>query len=74
MVVLGADITASVGLDGFKRRFPERFFSFGIAEQNITAVAAGLALAGKLPVFSPMAFLPHYVADQPTNFNMLQQR
>ena len=65
VVVLGADITASVGLDGFKRRFPERFFSFGIAEQNITAVAAGLALAGKLPVFSSYGvFAALRAADQ----------
>lgn len=52
MVGLGADITASVGMDQFARRFPERFFSLGIAEQNCIGVAAGLALEGLLPVFS----------------------
>lgn len=55
LVVLGADITASVGLDLFKERFPERFLSLGIAEQNCMAVAAGLAMAGKIPVFSTYA-------------------
>ncbi len=49
---LGADITASVGCDLFAARFPERFFSLGIAEQNCVGVAAGLALSGKIPVFS----------------------
>ncbi|MCX6273273.1 MAG: transketolase family protein [Bacteroidetes bacterium] len=52
LVVLGADITNSVGLNFFKDRFPDRFFSLGIAEQNCAAVAAGLALGGKIPVFS----------------------
>lgn len=52
LMVLGADITASVGLDLFAKEFPERFISLGIAEQNCAAVAAGLALSGKIPVFS----------------------
>ena len=52
VVVLGADITASVGLDVFAKNFPHRFFSLGIAEQNCVGVAAGLALSGKIPVFS----------------------
>jgi len=52
LMVLGADITASVGLDMFAKAFPERFFSLGIAEQNCAGVAAGLALSGKIPVFS----------------------
>ncbi|MBU0489294.1 MAG: transketolase family protein [Bacteroidetes bacterium] len=52
VVGLGADITASVSMNLFAERFPERFFSMGIAEQNCVGVAAGLALAGKIPVFS----------------------
>ncbi len=52
LMVLGADITASVGLDLFAKTFPDRFFSLGIAEQNCAGVAAGLALSGKIPVFS----------------------
>lgn len=65
LVVLGADITGSVGLARFAETFPERFFSFGIAEQNIAAVAAGLALSGKFPVFSTYsAFATMRAADQ----------
>ncbi len=65
LVVLGADITASVGLDLFKERFPDRFFSLGIAEQNGMAVAAGMVLAGKIPVFSTYAvFAAFRAADQ----------
>ncbi len=43
-------ITADLGapsLDEFRRDFPERYISIGIAEQSLVAVAAGLALGGK---------------------------
>lgn len=52
VVLLGADITSSVGMDGFAKLFPDRFFSMGIAEQNCIGVAAGMSLSGKVPVFS----------------------
>ena len=52
LIALGADITGSVGMDHFASRFPERFFSLGIAEQNCIGIAAGMALSGKIPVFA----------------------
>ncbi|MBN1199428.1 MAG: transketolase family protein [Bacteroidales bacterium] len=52
VMVIGADITASVGANLFAQRFPNRFISLGIAEQNCMGVAAGLALEGKIPVFA----------------------
>ncbi|NQV02088.1 MAG: transketolase family protein, partial [Bacteroidia bacterium] len=52
VIAIGADITSSVGIDYFARRFPDQFISLGIAEQNCIGVAAGLALEGKIPVFS----------------------
>ena len=52
VVAIGADITASVGVDLFATKFPRRFISLGIAEQNCMGVAAGLALSGKVPVFA----------------------
>jgi len=65
LVGLGADITSSVGMNLFRDQFPDRFFSLGIAEQNCVTVAAGLALGGKLPVFSTYAvFAAHRAADQ----------
>ncbi|MCK9612177.1 MAG: transketolase C-terminal domain-containing protein [Bacteroidales bacterium] len=65
LFVLGADITASVGLDLFAKTFPERFFSLGIAEQNCVGVAAGLALNGKIPVFATYGvFAALRAADQ----------
>lgn len=65
VLVLGADITSSVGLSSFAEAFPDRFFSFGIAEQNIAAVAAGMALSNKIPIFSTYGvFAAMRAADQ----------
>ncbi|MFM8179268.1 MAG: transketolase family protein, partial [Candidatus Kapaibacterium sp.] len=65
VVVLGGDITGSVMTSYFKERFPERFFSIGIAEQNATTIAAGLALSGKIPFFASYgAFCALRNADQ----------
>lgn len=55
LVVLGSDITTSVGVNIFAEEFPGRFFSLGIAEQNAVGVAAGMALSGLIPVFSTYA-------------------
>ncbi|HEY5586818.1 MAG TPA: transketolase family protein [Ruminiclostridium sp.] len=49
IVALGADITGSTRVDWFRDRFPDRFFSIGIAEQNQMGIAAGLSLVGKIP-------------------------
>ena len=49
IVVLEADLGKSTMSYMFKEVFPERFFEMGIAEQNMTSTAAGLALAGKIP-------------------------
>jgi transketolase len=65
VVVLGGDITGSVMTSYFKERFPERFFSIGIAEQNATTIAVGLSLSGKIPFFSSYsAFAAFRNADQ----------
>ncbi|MBI3299202.1 MAG: transketolase family protein [Elusimicrobia bacterium] len=50
LVVLDADLSKSTGTGGFLKKFPERHFEFGIAEQNMIGAAAGLALCGKVPV------------------------
>jgi transketolase len=65
VVVLGADVTGSVKTSLFAEEFPERFFNIGIAEQNATTIAAGLALSGKIPFFSSYsAFAAFRNADQ----------
>jgi transketolase len=52
VIGLGADITGSVNMNFFADAFPDRFYSLGIAEQNITGVAAGFALEGFIPVMA----------------------
>ncbi|RPI13377.1 MAG: transketolase family protein [Ignavibacteriae bacterium] len=52
VVVLGGDVTGSVKTDLFRDAYPDRFFSVGVAEQDMMGTAAGLALAGKIPFAS----------------------
>ena len=49
VVALDADLSKSTMTVYFQKEFPERFFSFGIAEANMIAQAAGMAYAGKIP-------------------------
>ncbi len=42
-------------LEKFQKKFPDRFFNVGVAEQNMMAVAAGLGLAGKIVFVYSMA-------------------
>ena len=65
IVGLCADLTGSVKMDSFATEFPERFVQVGIAEQNMTLVAAGLSAMGKIPfAASYAAFLPGRSFDQ----------
>jgi len=43
---IGADTTTSMGLKDMQDKYPERVLNIGIAEQNMTAVAAGMAATG----------------------------
>jgi transketolase len=59
VVALCADLTESTKMGDFKKEFPDRFVEIGIGEQNLVTVAAGMALAGKVPfVSSYAAFSP----------------
>lgn len=49
VLVLSGDLTASCEADGFRDAYPERFFSMGMAEQNMMGFAAGLAREGYSP-------------------------
>ena len=63
--VLTADLSGSVRTEWFEKKYPERFFNCGVAEQNMASVAAGLALEGKTVVFSSFAvFSPGRNWDQ----------
>jgi len=49
VVVLSADLTESVRAHWFREKYPERFVSHGVAEQDMISGAAGMALGGKIP-------------------------
>lgn len=54
-------ITADLGfsvLERFQERFPDRFINVGVAEQNMTGIAAGLALTGRIPFTYSIANFP----------------
>ena len=55
LVVLDADLSGSTQSQFFARAFPERFYNMGIAEANMTGVAAGLAACGKKPFTNTFA-------------------
>ncbi len=55
VVVLDADLSSSTRTSLFAKQFPERFFNFGVAEQNMMAASAGLATCGKTVFLSTFA-------------------
>ena len=55
LVVLDADLAASTMTAVFKKEYPDRHIDCGIAEANMTGIAAGLSTAGKIPFMSSFA-------------------
>lgn len=55
VVVLTGDVSESTRTEDFAKKFPERFFECGVAEQNMAAIAAGLSVSGKIPFISSYA-------------------
>lgn len=49
VLVLSADLTSSCEADDFRQAYPDRFFSLGMAEQNMMSFAGGLAREGFFP-------------------------
>ncbi len=65
IVVLDADLAKAVGTAGLHKKFPERAYNLGIAEANMTSVAAGLASYGFIPLtFTFATFATRRVCDQ----------
>ena len=65
VVVLCGDLKESTRAEWFEKKYPERFIECGVAEQNMAAMAAGLALAGKIPFVATYAvFCPGRNFDQ----------
>ena len=55
VVGLCADLTESTQMHLFKNKFPHRFIEIGVAEQNLAAVASGMAAMGKIPFITSYA-------------------
>ncbi|MBP2627835.1 MAG: 1-deoxy-D-xylulose-5-phosphate synthase [Firmicutes bacterium] len=65
VVALDADVSGSTRSALFGQAFPDRFFNVGIAEGNMAAMAAGFALADKIPFINTFAFLMAVRATDP---------
>ena len=55
VVVLDADLSGATKTSIFAKKFPERFFDVGIAEQDMVGTATGLSTFGKIPYISTFA-------------------
>ena len=55
VVVLDADLSGATKTNLFAKKFPNRFFDMGIAEQDMMSTAAGMATCGKIPYASTFA-------------------
>ncbi len=64
IVAITAAMPAGTGLSDFAKRFPERFFDVGIAEQHAVTFAAGLATEGILPVVAVYSTFMQRALDQ----------
>ena len=68
VIVCDADLSGSTRTLMFAKEFPDRFFNFGVAEQNMMATAAGIASCGKIVFASTFAmFASARVMDQVRN-------
>ena len=64
VVAITAAMADGTGLTAFKRRFPQRFFDVGIAEEHAMTFAAGLAAGGMKPVFAVYSSFLQRAYDQ----------
>ncbi len=55
VVALCADLTDSTKVEEFAKKYSDRYFEVGVAEQNMAAIAAGLGVSGKIPFISSYA-------------------
>ncbi len=55
VVVFDADLSGATKTSIFAKKFPERFFDMGIAEQDMMSTAAGMSTFGKIPYASTFA-------------------
>jgi transketolase len=64
-IVLSGDLTSSTEILEFSQKFPDRFYSMGLTEQNTVSWAAGMAREGFIPMFHTFAvFMYRRALDQ----------
>ena len=64
IVAITAAMARGTGLSAFARKYPQRFFDVGIAEEHAATFAAGLAAGGLLPVAAIYSTFMQRAADQ----------
>src|SRR5690606_31513647 len=64
IVALTADLSDAIRVHWFAQRFPDRFFQIGIAEQDMIGPAAGLAMAGHIPLATTFAVCAAHRANE----------
>ena len=64
LVVADADLGKSTSARLYQERFPDRFFTFGAAEQNMISASAGMAAMGKIVFASTFAVFAEHAVDQ----------
>ena len=66
-LVLDADLSGGTMTDIFASKFPERFFDFGIAEENMMSAAAGMSTTGLIPIVNTYAVFVLRATEQIRN-------
>jgi transketolase len=74
IVVLDADLSGSTKTSVFAKKFPDRFFNMGVAEQNLMGTAAGLAASGKTVFASTFAIFASGRAWEQVRYNIAYNR
>ncbi|MGI6174703.1 MAG: transketolase family protein [Christensenellales bacterium] len=65
VVDVEADLANTLNMNKFKKRFPNRFFDIGVAEQSLSSISAGLSVVGKIPFAHSFAcFASRRMCDQ----------
>lgn len=64
IVAITAAMESGTGLSNFAKKFPDRFFDVGIAEEHAVTFAAGMAAAGMKPVFAVYSTFLQRAYDQ----------
>lgn len=73
IIAITAAMPEGTGLSAFQRRFPDRFFDVGIAEQHAVTFAGGLACNGHIPVVAIYSTFFQRAFDQAAHDVVLQE-